>query len=250
MNEQLTKTSNTSVHVWPAVRLGLAAEIATLAAELRDTQWLSRDEIEFRQMQQLGALLKFVTKHSPFYATRFAASGADIRDFGSIEALRKLPLLNRQDIQSADSDFFCNDVPTDQGQIGETQTSGSTGEPVRVKKTGISRLFQHAYALRNHEWHQIPFTSRCTAIKPNAPYREHPNWGAPHVHLHTTGPAQIIPITTPLREQMQLLSRFQPETLLIYPSNLRGLVDRWCEEEFDLSALIMMNIHCMARSTP
>jgi len=233
-----SKTSNTSSHVWPAIRLGLAAEISALAVEFDRTQWLTPEQIESRQLRQFGRLLQFASTHSPYYTTRFAACGAEVADIDSYAAFRKLPLLTRQEIQSADEDFFCANLPDDQGKTGETQTSGSTGEPVRVRKTGISQLFLQAFSLRNHDWDQVPFNSRLTTIRPGkGAYREQPNWGPPHAFMFDTGPAQIIPITTPLDEQVKLLNTFQPEMLLVYPSNLRGLIDRWRDQGFELSSL-------------
>ena len=89
MSSNDLKVSNSGSHVWPAVRLGLAAEIAALSAELNETQWLSREEIETRQMQQFRLLLQFVSKHSPFYARRFAASGTSLSDFQTIDSFYK-----------------------------------------------------------------------------------------------------------------------------------------------------------------
>ncbi len=209
-----------------------------MSAELAETQWLPRENLEVRQLQQFRKLLQFAVGHSPYYAQRFAETGAKLNDFRSTAALRTLPLLSRQDLQSAGNSFFCVNVPKDQGKVEEVQTSGSTGEPVRVKKTGISNLFLHAYSFRNHHWHKMPFTARYSNIRPKMNnHRVHPNWGAPFVLLYDTGPGQIIPITTPLDKQLELLRTFQPETLLIYPSNLRGLVDKWRQEGFDLPGL-------------
>jgi phenylacetate-CoA ligase len=61
--------------------------------------------------------------------------------------------------------------------------------------------------------------------------------GQPFNLLYETGPGQIIPITAPLNTQLELLRKFQPETLLIYPSNLRGLVDKWRDGGSGLPAL-------------
>ncbi len=220
------------------MRLGLAAEISALFVELNDSQWLSRAALEANQMQQFRNLLQFVITHSPYYARRFLASGTRVRDFQTLESLRGLPLLSRHDLQSAGDAFFCKDLPADQGEIGVTQTSGSTGEPVRVRKTGINQLFWHTYTLRNCTWHQIPFDARYTIIRPNVDaYEEQPNWGAPFELLYETGPTQVMPITTPLTEQIDLLRKFQPETLLINPSNLRGLVDLWRDGGSGLSKL-------------
>ena len=238
MSNSDLKASNSGSHIWPAVRLGLPAEISALSAELNESQWLDRAVLETSQMQQFRMLLQFVITHSPFYARRFLASGTRVQDFQTLDSLRGLPVLARQDLQSAGEEFFCTELPADQGEIGVTQTSGSTGEPVRIRKTGINQLFWHTYTLRNCTWHQIPFDARYTVIRPNVDaYTEQPNWGAPFAFLFKTGPTQIMPITTPLIEQIELLRKFQPETLLINPSNLRGLIDLWRDEGSGLSKL-------------
>jgi len=232
------KVSNSSSHTWPPLRLGLAAEISALASELERTQWWDREKIETQQLSQFRKLLQFVTKHSPFYGSKFSTSGADIEDFASMTAFRELPLLHRQEIQAADENFFCADIPTDQGKVAETQTSGSTGEPVRIKKTGISQLFIHAFSLRNHDWAGIPFGSKLTTIRAsNKAYVEQSNWGPPFIFLFQTGPAQVMPITTPLDQQIEMLRKFQPEVLLVYPNNLKGLLERWQDHGFDLPGL-------------
>lgn len=238
MGDQNRKISNSSSHLWPEVRLGLAAEIASLTAELAHTQWLPPQELEARQMQQFKKLLAFAVEHSSYYAARFAAAGANLEDFHSTQSLRALPLLARQQIQSAGEDFFCGAVPSDQGEVAETQTSGSTGEPVVIRKTGISQLFWHAHTLRNHAWHEIPYDVRYTIIRANVTeYQEQQNWGPPLIFLYQTGRAQIIPITMPVHEQVKRLEDFQPQTLLIYPNNLKALVQRWQEDGCNLAGL-------------
>ena len=232
------KLSNSSSHTWPPLRLGLAAEISALASELDNTQWWDREQIETQQLSQFRKLLQFVTTHSPFYGSKFSASGATIEDFHCMAAFRDLPLLHRQEIQAADEKFFCTHIPADQGKVGETQTSGSTGEPVRIKKTGISELFVNAFSLRYHYWAGIPFSSKLTTIRANnKAYVEHSNWGPPFVFLFQTGAAQVMPITTPLDQQIELLRKFQPGVLLVYPNNLKGLLERWQHYGFDLPGL-------------
>ena len=238
MSDQNRKISNSSSHLWPVVRLGLAAEIATLTAELGQSEWLAPQALEARQMQQFNNLLAFAVKHSPYYAMRFATAGASLGDFHSTESLQALPLLSRQDLQAAGENFFCSRVPSDQGKVAETQTSGATGEPVVVRKTGISQLFWHAHTLRNHAWHEIPYDVRYTSIRANVTeYQERQNWGAPFIFLYETGRAQIIPITMPVDEQIRRLEDFQPQTLLIYPNNLKALAQRWQEDGCKLSGL-------------
>jgi len=232
------KVSNSRSHVWPAIRLGLAAEIAALNAELNDIQWLDPDAVEALQMAQFRVLLQFSIEHSSFYAQHTAGSGVSVREFDSIESLQRLPLLSRQDLQRAGDGFFCVEVPADQGKIFDTQTSGSTGQPVRVRRTGVNRLFGHVYSLRNYDWQQIPYNTRYSIIRPPIQtYEETPSLGVPLSLLYVTGPVQKIPMSTSLLEQSKLLRRFQPEMLLAYSSNLRGLLDLWREDGNPLEGL-------------
>ena len=64
MSDRDRKISNSSSHLWPVVRLGLAAEIATLTAELLHTEWLSPEAVEAQQMEQFNRLLRFAVDHS------------------------------------------------------------------------------------------------------------------------------------------------------------------------------------------
>jgi phenylacetate-CoA ligase len=225
-----TAVSNRTYQAWPAVRNGLASEIVALHGELLESERLPPEVLEAAQMAQFREMLAFAAPRSGTCARQLAASGRSVQDFQSHADLRNLPLLGREDLQRAGDDLFCENVPGDQGRIFETSSSGSTGQPVVVRKTGINQLFWSAYLLRQHYWHDTPFDVRYTVIRQSAKeYSETADWGPPYVHLFRTGPVQSIPITTPLTEQVRLLREFQPEMLLIYPTNLRPLLDLWRE---------------------
>jgi phenylacetate-CoA ligase len=50
------------------------------------------------------------------------------------------------------------------------------------------------------------------------------DWGPPVNWLIDSGPLLAIPITTDIARQAELILEFQPQLLLIYPSNLAGIV--------------------------
>ena len=79
-------------------------------------------------------------------------------DLDSIARLRELAPLSRQQLQAAGEDFFSVQVPRGHEPVGEVTTSGSTGEPVKMKKTGVGRLFWAACTIRDHLWHGRDFT--------------------------------------------------------------------------------------------
>ena len=117
------------------------------------------------------------------------------------------------------------------------------------KKTGISQLFWHANTVRLHIWHQVPFSSRHSTIRVKIEaIGERQDWGPPFTHLYRTGASQVIPISTSLEEQVELLQKFKTETLSIYPSNLRGLLELWRDSDTRLAELKW--IKCNSETLP
>ncbi len=82
--------------------------------------------------QALAAMLSHASRHSPYYreqdwAKRLRESRAI--DFGDIPVTRK-PV-----VKAAPEKFFSSFVPPEDGRIFDKHTSGSTGEPMPVRKT-------------------------------------------------------------------------------------------------------------------
>lgn len=223
---------------WPPIKLAANATLAALLDELERTQFLPTDELERRQSRQLKLLLTHINRHSPYFTQRLKDAGLSPPDISTTEDLRALPVMSRRDIQSAGSGFFCDSLPQSHRPPGEVKTSGSTGEPVTVQKTAINRLLWSALTIRDHLWHRRDFGGRFTSIRANMQrFVQLPNWGMPVNGLYETGPAQGIPITTDIREQLRLIAEFKPDFLLIYPSNLMGFVTVWQSGEADIPRL-------------
>jgi phenylacetate-CoA ligase len=198
---------------------------------LETTQWQSHENIVALQQRKLAVLAQHCEVHSPHFRTRLQAAGLKARDLASPAMFAKLPLLSRRDLQRA-TDLFCSGVPQAHLPTYDTRTSGSTGEPVMVRRTAYSQLDWLATTMREHLWHGRDFRTPFCAIRANIPKLiRKENWGAPAALLHNTGPALGIPITTDIETQTALICEFKPLTLLIYPSNLAALAQ-----------------HCAARS--
>jgi phenylacetate-CoA ligase len=109
--------------------------------------------------------------------------------------------------------------------VHENRTSGSTGEPVIVKRTAVCQLFWLANTMREYFWHERDFSWRFTAIRPQfTQYAVRPNWGQPANLLFETGPGQSIPITTDIVQQVAWIKEFDPHVLLVYPNVLDGIL--------------------------
>ena len=222
--------------VWPRMYQGPHLVLMALLAELDRTMWLDNKEIETEQFKQLNLLLAHHMGHTPSFAARMLAAGLTAKDITDRDSLRKLPPLTRLDIQRAGDEFYSKHVPQSHGTPGETRTSGSTGEPVRIRKTQIDALYWTAHAIRDHLWSRRDFRHKLLSIRADIfKYSESPNWGQPIADIWQTGPAIGMPATYDMREQLRIIKEYKPGILLIYPNNLSIILDEMQQDGGDFS---------------
>jgi phenylacetate-CoA ligase len=79
--------------------------------------------------------------------------------------------------------------------------------------------------MREHLWHARDFLKPFCSIRANIPNEVRlNNWGAPAALLRKTGPLLGLPITMDIALQAERIRDFGTHTLLIYPSDLDGIV--------------------------
>lgn len=204
----------------------LAKAVTLRLEQLKKAQWISPDEIKPFQFQQLRLLAEYCEHHSPYFAGRLKAADLACHEFSTPSGYTKLPVLTRRHLQDSGNEFYCRKIPENHGAVYKTKTSGSTGEPVIVKKTGLNQLNWFATNLLDHLWHARDFNERLCAIRPTI--QEHTlqeNWGLPANLLFKTGKSLGLPITADIGQLAEWISEFQPNNLLIYPSTLKALTD-------------------------
>lgn len=202
-----------------------------LVENLARTERLPAPEIERLQATRLKALLEHHGRHTPIFAERLRAAGINTLPSNPFETLRAIKPIRRAYMQEAEGRFVSSHVPETHLPTGAIKTSGSTGEPVCLVRTSLSQLFWSAYTIRDHLWHRRDFGARLTAIRANiSAYVEEIDWGRPTNLLYRTGKAQGFPNNVPLSQQAAWLKEFQPSILLVYPNNLKGLLELWERE--------------------
>lgn len=218
--------------VWPAIPTQRGALLMSLLFQLKQTQWWTADQLLEHQLLQLGKLLHHAYDTVPFYRQRFDAIGWRPDVALTFDDWRNLPLLTRRDIQDAGAELASNAVPAQFGKISETQTSGSTGEPVKLNRTQFDRLFWEALTVREHEWHQRDLSGKLAAIRifpGNIGAPPHGSaargWGPGSDELYATGPAALLSLTTDIVTQARWLTQQNPDYLLTYPTNLGALLE-------------------------
>jgi phenylacetate-CoA ligase len=167
---------------------------------------------------------------SPQFRRRLENAGLTAADLATPGGLQRLPVLTRRALQTA-ADIFCETVPEAHSPVFETRTSGSTGEPVVVRRTAVSQMDWLATTLREHLWHNRNFAKPACTIRANIlKSARAKDWGEPVNLLFESGPLLGLPITLDIAKQLRLIADFKPAFLIIYPSNLAALA-RLCRDK-------------------
>jgi phenylacetate-CoA ligase len=214
---------------WPPLAAGEAASLLALMHQLEETQWLPADDICVRQHQQLVKTAAHAETYSAHFSSRMQAAGLRAEHLSTREGLRRLPPMRRRDVQAAGGSLFCTQIPRAHAPATETRTSGSSGEPVVVKRTAVSRMMWLAMTLREHLWQRRDFHGRLAVIRANleGEKADWPTWGPPASLLFETGSSHGLAITTDIARQFDWLLSLDPDYLLVYPTNLLALLDRF-----------------------
>jgi phenylacetate-CoA ligase len=217
--------------LWPALPGQQGTLLATLLAQLEQSQWQTADAIRAAQSRQFGALISHARAHSRFHAERLA----DIECVANADwatRLTDVPIMHRTDLQSSRAIIDCAWYPPEHGRATLAQSTGSTGEPVGVRRTELNGLIWMAMTLREHLWQSRDFTVPLAVIRAQIAEEDHdrqgisvPNWGPPVNHLFASGPAHLLNLQTDIVRQADWLNTIHPGYLLTYPNNLSALLD-------------------------
>ncbi len=226
--------------IWPPLLSGGAPPLAALMHQLEQTQWLPAQDIVRSQHQQLVVLAQHAEMHSVHFRERMRAAGLRAGQMSTRENLRRLPVMRRRDVQSAGETLFCTQIPRAHAPATESRTSGSSGEPVVVKRTAVSRLMWMAMTLREHLWQRRDFRGRLAVIRDDYLQGEQmdwPTWGPPASVLFETGSSHALAVRTGVARQFEWLQSINPDYLLVYPSNLAALLDQFEQRGLKLPCL-------------
>ncbi|MGQ0428532.1 MAG: phenylacetate--CoA ligase family protein [Gammaproteobacteria bacterium] len=213
----------------------LPATLKDVVSGLEASDRASAEEIAFGQQSQLLLLLEWTAANVPYYRAQSALKSAlkvlrrapDAFD----EEWRKLPLLTKETLRSDSGRLNVPNVPQSHLPLGLLRTSGSTGIPVEINTTAVTRLLWEALAVREHLWQERDFLKRLGVIRSFPPSEgiheglDSPDWGSPVADLYRTGPASVVHVKQPVEVLVAWLRRFDPHYLLTYPSVAAALFD-------------------------
>ncbi|MGH7209914.1 MAG: phenylacetate--CoA ligase family protein [Acetobacteraceae bacterium] len=233
---------------WPAVMTGMAAQLFALQRQFDETQFWSPARLRANQFRQLQILIRHAERNVPFYQESLRRSGIDPDAELTDAAWQRLPVLTRHDVQTHSTQLHATDYPSAHGGFAEATSGGSTGVPVRVRKTALESLLWNAAHVRDLLWHDMDpggtiarvrgmpphFTPEQQAAVRSPDGLRLDDWGPPYNLLWPTGPMVVIDYAMPIARQAEFLRRLGPDYVLINPSTLRLLVNHCRAERITL----------------
>jgi len=120
----------------------IAYDIASL---LRHTHW-SREQLLDYQNRKVQEIVRYAFENVPFYHEKFLQAGVKPTDVKTVDDLKKLPILRREELQKAADKVISNEF--DSRRLKHVSTSGSTGKPLFTYITAKEDAFRKAKLLR------------------------------------------------------------------------------------------------------
>jgi phenylacetate-CoA ligase len=236
----------------PAAPKSPAETLIALQHTLAASEWQTSTELEQAQFARLSTLASHAYNTVPEYRQRLRAAG--YRPGRSINKAiwQNIPVLRRADLQRLGKALQVRRLPAAYGEQFEASSSGSTGVPVRVWKSGLDQLMWHAICVREELWHGDGCAGTYAAIKgfagtdftaeEQAALRSPaglilPDWGPPMNMVRKTGASALIHASMSMQAKADFLIRVAPRYLLTAPSGLRLLAQYFRDHNLKLPSL-------------
>jgi phenylacetate-CoA ligase len=213
-------------HIFPGIPNARAAQVFAAASQLEWSSRLPPAEFTTLQYRQLHALFVHAEQRSPFWRERLRAAGFDpASPTFDIGTLAKLPPLTRQEMQTEFERMRAYPAPAKWGDVSVFQTSGSTGQWVRVEKPEINTILFDAVTLVDHLWQRRDFSGKLAVIRKEVGKAAGGSfWSRELLNLVTTGPrVECNPVGKDMLEVLAWLEEQKPEFVTTWPSIARQL---------------------------
>ncbi len=211
-----------------APKLDYVNRCRLLLANLEKSQWWDSQRLSDLQFKRLKPLLVHAYQTVPYYREAFDRAGLNPR-MVSPSNWHAVPILTRSALQA--EKILSTRIPVNHGDVMQTSSSGSTGQPVVIHGTRFTQFFFEMLNIRECLWHKRDMTSKHASIKYFSSLDIPPegittaNWSKSIARLFGPGPSAILSIRSSVEQQLEWLLKHNPDYLLTYPSNLAALLE-------------------------
>lgn len=204
---------------------GDAAVLHSIISEVDRVAHLSPEEIQKRQAHYLTPLIHHFSKVSPSFKKRLGKVSLKDNLIDRLGKVKPIDKLGLQEWQRAEPNVS---IPQHHLPENWATTSGSTGTPLRVRGTAITRAIAMAQIPWTHLASGTDFSWRMASVKPtNTVTGESDSWDGASSLLFNVGPLLSLSSSTDIFKQLDSLERFKPDILIVFPSVLKEYLSVW-----------------------
>jgi phenylacetate-coenzyme A ligase PaaK-like adenylate-forming protein len=120
--------------------------VHSLLRQYEESQWWSSEEVARAQENKLCEILRYAGKHSPYYREHVARLGLVAERLDASD-LQQFPVLTKTDLVERANDLHVKGLP---GTYSWKTTGGSTGVPVRLRKSRFATAAEQAASWRSY----------------------------------------------------------------------------------------------------
>ncbi|HTR51321.1 MAG TPA: hypothetical protein VMJ10_11485 [Kofleriaceae bacterium] len=135
--------------MFPAFEAARGRPTVPLLRYLQTTERWSLAALRDLQVGLLRRLVRHAYQHTGYFRAVLDERRLRPEDFGSLDVLRELPLLDRDTVRATMTTRLANAPP---GAVIQKATSGTTGEPIVVRYNAESRHWRDATRWRGYGW--------------------------------------------------------------------------------------------------
>ena len=192
------------------------------------------EDYRARMGNNLGVMLRFVTRQVPHYSTLFRTTGVGV-DGDPFETLAALPVMTKLDALDAGDALIAKHLPPGDQPVSWWESSGTTGRPFRTLHSRHSVGMFPLLAQRSARWHRLDPSGTCADMRIPRLLPRHatgrellPGEAARletwrDVQDFATGPYLGISVMTPVEERIAWLRQERPDYLMAYAGTLELL---------------------------
>ena len=182
-----------------------------------------RPEIKWDRRKALATMLTHAANHTPYYQ---AQAWAERLRAGQAIAFHNIPITPKAAVRDQTAEFFSSFIPPAHGKVTTKPTSGSTGEPMEVRRT---RLHLHINELENERLKQgWGFESHKRMVHLSTPRADHPA-GQIEEDDMAEGVHSWKLYSSESRVAFDLLRRVSPTHVMSSPSMLQAVLEHYRE---------------------
>ena len=197
----------------------------TYLETLKESECWSAGQVQDYVDDEVRAMVAHAFTHVPHYRRLAAALGLEASDIRSVKDLRKLPILEKDEIRRTPTDFV-SEVPTSSHAPFKLSTSGTTGKPLTIYCDPASRQRHYAFWSRLRGWfgitpgmHRATFFGRiiCSPSQQRPPFWRYDRFQRNYLFSSYHLAPQY------LDSYCEALRRLQPPEIIGYPSSLAAV---------------------------